>query len=468
MKSTFLSIVMACAAASVFAQGETIYVQASNGDIRGFSVQSIVKITMDDETMNVVTTDGSTSFSINEVTKVSTSEIDPRVVDLGLSVDWAICSLGAQTSTQLGGRYSWGETRPKTSFPIGGDLYEQSFSQLKSRGAIDAQGNLTARYDAATATLGEGWRMPTRDEVTELRENCTAVWTTVDGVNGQLLTGPNGAQLFLPALGQSFQGQEEGDGEYGMFWTSTCEKNSIVASYTLGVEPRRVNWGINNRYVGLPIRAVKVKGASGSTGNVNPKVPFLYCQASAAGDAQDASVALGPDADLAVYRGIVKLGSEFTLSGQTSEGTVHYGGLDNKLKIDGPAIKTGNTETTLTFVSCDMNAFSYQDPVKIETLGVCGAMTGWSSDIAMTPSADGLVYTVEMSVKQGEEFKIRANGAWNGINFGGNLSGGQAVVGSSLGAGEMWWDGPNFKAPKTGKITIKLDLTAYPYTLTVE
>ena len=37
-------------------------------------------------------------------------------VDLGLSVKWATCNLGASSPEQSGNFYAWGETTPKTKF----------------------------------------------------------------------------------------------------------------------------------------------------------------------------------------------------------------------------------------------------------------------------------------------------------------------------------------------------------------
>ena len=66
------------------------------------------------------------------------------------------------------------------------------------RGIIDADGNLTAEYDVATANWGGSWRMPTLAEMKELINNCTWEWTTQNGVYGRKVTGPNGNSIFLP------------------------------------------------------------------------------------------------------------------------------------------------------------------------------------------------------------------------------------------------------------------------------
>ena len=54
---------------------------------------------------------------------------------------------------------------------------------------------------AAHVNWGGSWRMPTKEEQDELRNNCTWTWTSQNGVNGRLVTGPNGKSIFLPAAG---------------------------------------------------------------------------------------------------------------------------------------------------------------------------------------------------------------------------------------------------------------------------
>ena len=130
----------------------------------------------------------------------------PLRVDLGLSVEWASCNVGAESPEEYGDYFAWGETATKSSYDESNSaIYGLSISELESRGIIDAAGNLTAAYDAATVNWGEGWRMPTTAEIQELIDNCTWKWTTNDGtisgVYGYEVTAPNGNSIFLPPAG---------------------------------------------------------------------------------------------------------------------------------------------------------------------------------------------------------------------------------------------------------------------------
>jgi len=148
-----------------------------------------------------------------------------KAVDLGLSVKWASYNVGAASPEDYGDYFAWGETTTKDSYTDANSVtYGISYSTLKSKGIIDSDGNLTAAYDAATANWGKGWRMPTLAEIKELVNNCTWTWTTHNGVNGQLVTGPNGNIIFLPAAGYRFGTSLYGAGSDGNYWSSTaCE-----------------------------------------------------------------------------------------------------------------------------------------------------------------------------------------------------------------------------------------------------
>jgi uncharacterized repeat protein (TIGR02543 family) len=96
-------------------------------------------------------------------------------VDLGLSVKWALCNVGASSSIARGDYYAWGETETKSTY-ASNNYY------------IWAGSDLTSSYDVASAKMGGNWRMPTQKEMKELRDNCDWTWTTtVNGEKGYLV-----------------------------------------------------------------------------------------------------------------------------------------------------------------------------------------------------------------------------------------------------------------------------------------
>lgn len=108
-------------------------------------------------------------------------------VDLGLSVNWAECNVGAETPDGVGYRIPLGNT-------TGTMRYKDVGSKVSG-----------TEYDIAVVKLGDGWRMPTGDEFRELRDKCTWTSETLNGRNGYRVTGPNGNSIFLPCTGGNYQ-----------------------------------------------------------------------------------------------------------------------------------------------------------------------------------------------------------------------------------------------------------------------
>ena len=114
-------------------------------------------------------------------------------VDLGLSVKWATCNVGASSPSAYGNYYAWGEISTKTE-------YHKKNSKTYNKSMSDIAGN--PNYDAARANWGGSWRMPTKAEFKELIDKCTWTWTSQGGHNGYKVTGKNGNSIFLPAAGK--------------------------------------------------------------------------------------------------------------------------------------------------------------------------------------------------------------------------------------------------------------------------
>lgn len=171
-------------------------------------------------------------------------------VDLGLSVLWATCNVGASSPSDYGNYYAWGETKTKSSYTKGN-------SKTDNVVMPDISGE--PKYDAATANWGEGWRMPTDEELVELIDKCDWQWTTQGGHNGYKVTGPNGNSIFLPAAGWRYGTSLNLAGDNGYCWSSTPLGSNTLYAYSLyfGSGYRNVGWG--NRYGGRSVRPVSDK-----------------------------------------------------------------------------------------------------------------------------------------------------------------------------------------------------------------
>lgn len=118
-------------------------------------------------------------------------------VDLGLSVKWATCNVGAKEPYESGLKFSWGETATKQRFL----LEDYTFYNPIDGGYTDIGEDISGtQFDAATANLGKDWRMPTSAEFEELRSRCIWEWRELNGVLGYVVKGPNGNKIFLPLV----------------------------------------------------------------------------------------------------------------------------------------------------------------------------------------------------------------------------------------------------------------------------
>ena len=117
-------------------------------------------------------------------------------VDLGLSVMWATCNVGADKPEEYGNYYAWGETEEKDTYTK--DNYKWSY-ELENNMLPSI---LSLENDVAYKKWGAAWRMPSLDEYAELY-TCEWYWENRGGVKGYKIVGPNGNSIFLPAAGSN-------------------------------------------------------------------------------------------------------------------------------------------------------------------------------------------------------------------------------------------------------------------------
>lgn len=191
-----------------------------------------------------------------------------EAVDLGLSVKWASCNVGADSPEEGGNYYSWAETMTK-------DDYGANVTAYKEGGKIAAGDISGSKYDAATKEWGEKWRMPNVEEAEELVKKCTWAPQSVNGIKGFKVTGPNGNSIFLPACGYMEDDGKLDQGNRGLFWTSTrCIVSQRDAfRITCKVDPKDPKFVVGPYYrtSGLSIRPVTGAGISDDNSFLNNK-----------------------------------------------------------------------------------------------------------------------------------------------------------------------------------------------------
>ena len=196
----------------------------------------------------------------------TTSEFK-MIVDLGLSVKWASCNLGATRPTDYGDYYAWGEVEPKRDYSWetykwckGSDdsltKYCTYYDYWGGDGMPDGKTGLDLSDDVAHIKLGGKWRMPTDEEWTELRLRCKWTWTNTNGANGYKVTGPNGNSIFLPAAGYRYDTNLYDAGYDGDYWSSSLYTDYPLSVWYVDFYSDNVGRYYGGRCIGQSVRPV--------------------------------------------------------------------------------------------------------------------------------------------------------------------------------------------------------------------
>ena len=194
-------------------------------------------------------------------------------VDLGLpsGLLWATMNIGANSETDYGLYFAWGET---TGYP---DASTKQFSwndykysnnggstaaDMTKYNSTDGKTTLDLEDDAARVNIGGNWIMPNRADFQELINNTTNEWITDyngSGINGQLFTSKidSSKKLFFPAAGGGFYSSVNSQGTNGFYWSSSLNSSDIIYSQSLLFLSGNIYTGNATRFNGLPIRGVK-------------------------------------------------------------------------------------------------------------------------------------------------------------------------------------------------------------------
>lgn len=217
----------------------------------------------------------------NRTKQISTDKVSTPV-DLGLSVMWSAWDLGANKPELLGSQYAWGctkaqkkwdnqsyiffnsETRRYTKYyrysNDDNDLSNHTLRKGKATwtrrspkedfGMLDVDKVTVVALDSiddiAKTKWKNGWRMPTCDELKELNTECEWELTTINGVKGYKVIGPNGNFIFLA-------GDKDCNGGY---WS--CEAPVFYEDDAYGLSFNRFNpiYDRHYRYCTMSIRPV--------------------------------------------------------------------------------------------------------------------------------------------------------------------------------------------------------------------
>jgi len=247
-------LVFSCAVVSAQETPNVMRIHKVGGRVAQLPIVAVDSILLPDSMVVHLQSGNKQWFPISKVDSISFA-VDAaeyhEAVDLGLSVCWATCNIGAARPEDFGGRFAWGETEEKRSF------YEQNYIYYQNEQYEYIGVNICGtKYDVARRRWGEDWRLPTRSELQELTTRCTWTAETLNGVWGYRVTAKNGNSIFLPAAG--FQNgpvpSEVGTG--GFYWSGTVNREMLSAAYNLNFRGYDAEWSANRSY-GFSVRAVR-------------------------------------------------------------------------------------------------------------------------------------------------------------------------------------------------------------------
>ncbi len=249
MKKLFITLLCAVFVVAASAQTRYLRINQLDGTVTKFAISTI--------------------DSIDFVIDNSRLENGYQAIDLGLPSGtlWATCNVGATAPEEYGDYFAWGETTTKSSYSWSTYKYGTSLSNLtkynsdESCGIVDNKTALDLEDDAAAVNWGGDWCMPTLDEIKELNNNCTTVWTTdynSTGVAGRIVISKlNGNSIFLPAAGYRSSLSLYDDGSDGDYWSSSLNTKGPGYAHSLCFDSDYYEWSNGLiRYYGRSVRAV--------------------------------------------------------------------------------------------------------------------------------------------------------------------------------------------------------------------
>lgn len=164
----------------------------------------------DNGVLSIVSNSNTRKVSLTGQGTTASQGCTAQAVDLGLSVKWASCNIGANAPEDFGSYFAYGETEEK-------DTYNYSSYQ----GAPDVGSSIAGtEYDAAHVLWGDNWRLPTDEEFQELADNCSYYLETFDNIPVFRVVGPNGNSIVIPLTGCLVGERFKNVGDIGYFWVS--------------------------------------------------------------------------------------------------------------------------------------------------------------------------------------------------------------------------------------------------------
>ena len=226
------------------AHAQNAYGDVNNdGEVNVADVNAVIDVILSSGSSSSADVNGDGEINIADVNVLidiilnGNVQPEPDYVDLGLPSGtlWATHNVGAAKAEDDGGQFAWGETEPKENdHGTTSTCNEWAITKYDPLWYDDPE--LELEDDAAFVNCGPNWRMPSQAQFEELCNDCSWQWTTVNGVNGNLVTGPNGNSIFLPAAGYRSSSSVTHEGQRGYYWSRTVDYAQAKYAYNLSFE----------------------------------------------------------------------------------------------------------------------------------------------------------------------------------------------------------------------------------------
>lgn len=226
---------------------------------------------------------GTTEATVMYIGSTQIWQSDPKphneheYVEIG-GVKWATMNIGANSVTDTGLYFQWGDTQGYTASQVGEGEGQKYFSWedykygdgtsspdttgMTKYNSSDNKTVLDASDDAAQAAWGNDWRMPTAAEFQALNAATTSAWTDNyhnSGVAGLICTDKTDSSkvLFFPATGFCHYGNVSYVGINGNYFSSSIAPSTVKDAYSLSLGRYGTDWEyVGNRVYGYPVRPV--------------------------------------------------------------------------------------------------------------------------------------------------------------------------------------------------------------------
>ena len=329
-------------------------------------------------------------------------------IEIG-GIKWATMNVGANSVTDIGLYFQWGDTQGYTASQVGSGSNQKYFgwadyeygdgtsspgaAGMAKYNSTDGKTVLDASNDAVTAAWSGSWRMPTTAEFQALGAAVNTEWVSDyqgSGIGGLVCTDKTDSSktLFFPACGNCFNGSVSSVGHYGGYWSSSLY-SSNVQSYILNFSNGFVGWqNYVARYYGFVVRGVLDGGDKYAT---KAEVEQLQSNIVQSDWNQSDSAAIDyiknkPNIDLKEDKTVIEAASGATLTAQVGK----YYTLSNvgTLAITLPTCTGTKTQSVVFYIS-----------------------TGSTPAVTFTSTHD-VYYSDGLEIESGSTYEI--NALWNG------------------------------------------------------